>query len=132
MTKENNEIISQEEFLAKGKELGLDFGSSYVPKGWYFLVLNLIEAIKKTQPNIVFTGCYLKEKFGTLRSNIDYENENFTEQDINNIEELNSQAEWESSFTCEECGATNANSCGSSWIRTMCPKHEHIASGKMA
>lgn len=131
MTKENREIISQEEFLSKGMELGIDLGGSYVPKGWYFLVLNLFKAIRKNQPDIVFSGCYLKEKYGTLRSYLSYENENFTDEEVKNIEELNSQAEWESSFTCDECGATNANSCGSSWIRTMCPKHKHIADGKL-
>lgn len=130
MTKENKEIISQEEFLSKGLELGIDFGGSYVPKGWFLLVLNLIKAIRKTQPNIVFLSCYLKEKFGTLRSSLSYEAENYTEQDINKIEELNAQAEWESSFTCEECGASNADTCGSSWIRTMCPEHRHIAEKK--
>jgi hypothetical protein len=131
MTKENKEILSQEEFLLEAKKLGIDLGDSYVPKGWYFLVLNLFKAIRKNQPDIVFSDCYLKEKFGTLRSHFNYEYQDFTDEEIKNIEELNSQAEWESSFTCEECGATNANSCGSSWIRTMCPEHEYIAGGKL-
>lgn len=93
-----------------------DFWGKYLPDaGWDDLLLNLDRALSTIDPDYVI--CQAKEKFGTLRfypehsPGFEYEGVLWTE--------LIGNAEHQSAYICERCGA-KGKTRSLAWIKTLC------------
>lgn len=90
-----------------------------VGPGWYPLLARLDAQLRTIAPDYVVQQC--KSKFGALsfyadpsREPGDY-NEEFNEAIL--------AAEWESTKTCEECGAAADQYVINLWVWVLCPEH---------
>ena len=88
-----------------------------IGEGWYKIVYDLTEEIKKIDKNVKVLQ--VKEKMGFIRYYISIPNE----ETVDKIYKLIRKVMDESSKTCEFCGAKkNITTEGKFWIKTLCNK----------
>jgi len=98
-------------------EKGIGCGSQ-IGLGWFDLVRKLDSDISKLAPE--YTIDQVKEKFGGLRYYIGGVDENVFDE----VYELISKAEVESTKTCDVCGDTGRGISIKGWYVTRCEIHE--------
>jgi hypothetical protein len=123
MTEENTKKLMElgKDFIHPDPELqknlmafGFECGD-----GWFNLLYQLIEDIKKTNPPEGFEIFQVKEKFGGLRF--------YTDGSTYEIENLIETAENKSVTICERCGADAETKKIKGWYTTICEDCEKIS-----
>lgn len=90
-----------------------------VGRGWYPLLGRLDERLRVIAPNYVVQQ--VKEKFGSLSF---FARASMDPYDYNDeFHEVIRAAEWESTETCEDCGAPARTYVFRLWVCTVCEHH---------
>lgn len=93
-----------------------------VNPGWYPLLARLDARLTTIAPGYVLQQC--KSKFGALSFYAGPSDDPFEYNDEFN--ETIRAAEWESTTTCEECGASGDRYVISLWVWTLCAEHLEV------
>jgi len=115
MERRQAEINSE---LAKVKAVGVFYPIAFgfeCDDGWFELLDNLMDEIKKIDVNRSVSVHQVKEKFGGLRFYIEGGNEE--------VDNLIDEAEEKSYKICEICGKEGELCVASHWYKTVCNDH---------
>lgn len=89
--------------------------------GWYELIERCTLDIAILDTEKIVRVLQVKEKFGTLRYYVSFDSEKELDRSYyDNIYERISEAEKESSITCEVCGKSGKLNTSSGWLTTLC------------
>lgn len=107
--------------FASGWPAWIDVGA-----GWYPIIIRLDQDLVEIAPHYVLHQC--KAKFGALR----YYAQPSMDASVRNAEfsEAIRAAEWQSTVTCEECGAEAQQYTIKMWSWTLCPQHAREKSSR--
>lgn len=94
--------------------------------GWKEIIDRLIQAIEQARGGHEYTFFEIKEKYGSLRVNIDWAS-GVPDDVINRIEFLLEEAEDTSEHTCIDCGAPALlHDWNGDWFSPCCPMHARV------
>ena len=104
-----------------GDEPHLSFGYPLCEEGWRDLMERLCVRIEAAlRDGETFQFVRIKQKFGILRVDCDYEGPEETEAKVDHAVDL---ATARSACTCEICGAEGRLYNRDGWLATACPEH---------
>jgi hypothetical protein len=86
--------------------------------GWFKLLDDLMEKIKKVDKDRIVTIHQIKEKLGGLRF--------YTGNTIEEAEDLIKEACEKSYYICEVCGNPGELCEANKWYKTVCPEHREL------
>lgn len=89
-------------------------------KGWYQLIVELDKDLTYLIPG--YEVQQIKQKFGTLRYYIGYDDQKSSQEKILIARKLIEYAEYKSSITCECCGTSSLDVRArvGGWVKTLC------------
>jgi len=115
--KANEDEIKIAQIMEEQREIGSFYPIAFgfeCGDGWFKILDNLMDEIKKIDVNKSVSVHQVKEKFGGLRFYIEGGNDE--------VNKLINKAEEKSYKTCEVCGKPGKTN-KSGWIKTVCEEH---------